>query len=125
MKKQKKLFIKNKRQNMRTLLRIGICLLLVAGFAACNKNETPVIGKLEIRYVKNKANFVSVYTEAENKIYSLQNPPSNLSIELNPGNYSISTDPKSSGNYNNYFQIQAGRTTLISYYDWGPLIEYK
>ena len=116
--------MENKRHNMRTLLRIGICLLLVTGFAACDKDETPVIGKLEIRYVKNKANFVSIYTEAENEIYSLLNPPSNLSIDLNPGNYAILSGPTSYGG-KHYFQIQAGRTTHISYYDKGPIIEYK
>lgn len=110
---------------MKTILKIGICLLLAAGFAACDKDETPVIGRLEVEYKGAKANLVSIDTEAGNEIYSQLNPRSKFSIDLNPGNYTIF-----SGGFNNgrskYFQIQAGRTTHVTYDDSGnPTIKYK
>lgn len=58
---------------MKTLLKIGICLLLAVGFAACDKDETPVIGRLKVEYINMEATSVTIYTEAENKIYSKQN----------------------------------------------------
>ena len=74
---------------MKTFLKIALCLLLAAGFAACDKNETPVIGRLEVEYKGAKANLVSIDTEAGNEIYSQLNPRSKFSIDLNPGNYAI------------------------------------
>ena len=111
--------------NMKTLSKIGICLLLAAGFTACDKDETPVIGRLEVEYKGAKANLVSIDTEAGNEIYSQLNPRSKFSIDLNPGNYAIF-----SGGFNNsrskYFQIQAGRTTHVTYDDSGdPAIKYE
>ena len=110
---------------MKTLFKIGICLLLAAGFAACDKDETPVIGRLEVEYKGAKANLVSIETEAGNEIYSQLNPRSKFSIDLNPGNYAIfSGGLNNSGN--EYFQIQAGRTTRASYHDSGtPIIKYE
>lgn len=81
---------------MKTFLKIGLCLLLAAGFAACEKDETPVIGRLEVEYKGAKANLVSIDTEAGNEIYSQLNPRSKFSIDLNPGNYAIF-----SGGFNN------------------------
>lgn len=74
---------------MKTFLKIALCLLLAAGFAACEKDETPVIGRLEVEYKGAKANLVSIDTEAGNEIYSQLNPRSKFSIDLNPGNYAI------------------------------------
>ena len=74
---------------MKTRFKIGICLLLAAGFAACDKNETPVVGQLKVEYINMEATFVSIYTEAGNEIYSKQNPKSNFTVDLNPGNYAI------------------------------------
>lgn len=110
---------------MKTFLKIALCLLLAAGFAACEKDETPVIGRLEVEYKGAKANLVSIDTEAGNEIYSQLNPRSKFSIDLNPGNYAIF-----SGGFNNshskYFQIQAGRTTRAIYQDSGtPVIKYE
>ena len=110
---------------MKNLLKIGICLLLAAGFAACDKDETPVVGRLEVEYKGAKANLVSIETEAGNEIYSQLNPRSKFSIDLNPGNYAIF-----SGGFTNsrseYFQIQAGRTTSATYDDSGvPTIKYE
>ena len=121
MKNVQRLNYKNNMTNMKTLLKIGICLLLAAGFAACDKDETPVIGRLEVEYKGAKANLVSIDTEAGNEI----NPRSKFSIDLNPGNYAIF-----SGGFNNshskYFQIQAGRTTHVTYDDSGdPAIKYE
>lgn len=87
MKNVQRLNYKNNMTNMKTLLKIGICLLLAAGFAACDKDETPVIGRLEVEYKGAKANLVSIDTEAGNEIYSQLNPRSKFSIDLNPGNY--------------------------------------
>lgn len=112
---------------MKTLLKVSLCLLLVAGFAACDKDETPVVGQLKVEYINTTASFVSIYTEAGNEIYSKTNPGANLSIALNPGNYAILSGTSSStGNGKEYFQIQAGRTTHASYHNSGtPIIKYK
>lgn len=95
---------------MKILLKIGICLLLAAGFAACDKDGTPVVGRLEVEYINMEVTSVSIYTEANNEIYSEWNPKSKFSIDLNPGNYAIS-----SGGYKEFFQIRAGRTTRATY----------
>lgn len=109
---------------MKTLLKIGICLLLAVGFAACDKDETPVIGRLKVEYINMEATSVTIYTEAENKIFSKQNPGTNFSIDLNPGNYAILSTPSNGIKY--YFQIQAGRTTHASYHNSGtPIIKYE
>ncbi|WP_419001299.1 hypothetical protein [Alistipes finegoldii] len=112
---------------MKTRVKIGICLLLAAGFAACDKDETPVVGQLKVEYINMEANFVSIYTEAGNEIYSKQNPKSNFTVDLNPGNYAIlSGSSGSSGSGKEYFQIQAGRTTRASYHNSGtPIINYE
>lgn len=112
---------------MKTLLKIGLCLLLAVGFAACDKDETPVIGRLKVEYINMEATSVTIYTEAGNEIYSKDNPGTSLSIYLNPGNYAILSGTSSStGNGKEYFQIQAGRTTHASYHNSGtPIIKYK
>lgn len=111
---------------MKTLLKIGLCLLLAIGFAACDDDETPVIGRLEVEYINMEANFVSIYTEAGNIIYSIDNPKTKFSIELNPGNYAILSGSSSSSGGKEYFQIQAGRTTRASYKNsLNPIIKYK
>lgn len=112
---------------MKTFLKIALCLLLAAGFAACEKDETPVVGRLEVEYNKMEVSFVSIYTETDNQIYSQPNPRSKFTIDLNPGNYAILSGTSSStGNGKKYFQIQAGRTTRAIYQDSGtPTIKYE
>lgn len=112
---------------MKILLKVSLCLLLAVGFTACNDDETPVIGRLEVEYINMTVNFISIYTEAGNEIYSKDNPGTSLSIYLNPGNYAILSGTSSStGNGKEYFQIQAGRTTHASYHNSGtPIIKYK
>lgn len=110
---------------MKTFLKIALCLLLAAGFAACDKDETPVVGRLEVEYRNLEVDFVSIDTEADNQIYSMWNPRTKFSVDLNPGNYAIF-----SGGFNNsrskYFQIQAGRTTHVTYDNSGdPAIKYE
>ena len=112
---------------MKTFLKIALCLLLAAGFAACDKDETPVVGRLEVEYRNLEVDFVSIDTEADNQIYSMWNPRTKFSVDLNPGNYSIfSSTSSNTGNSNKYFQIQAGRTTRAIYQDSGtPVIKYE
>lgn len=111
---------------MKKTLKIGLCLLLAAGLAACDKDETPVVGRLKVEYIKIEAQIVTFYTEAGNEIYSIRNPKTNFSIDLNPGNYAILSETSSSSNIKMYFQIQAGRTTSITYFSSrSPVITYE
>ena len=112
---------------MKTFLKIALCLLLAAGFAACDKDETPVVERLEVEYRNLEVDFVSIDTEADNQIYSMWNPRTKFSVDLNPGNYSIfSSTSSNTGNSNKYFQIQAGRTTHVTYDNSGdPAIKYE
>ena len=88
---------------MKTLATFVLCLSLLAGFTACDKNDDNM-GTLivEIR---------DIYTNTE---YLYQNDP-RLSIPLNPGNYRLNTTWK----FNDCaFQIRAGHTTTV-YYAYG------
>lgn len=111
---------------MRNILRLSLLLILLCGFVACNKDETPVVGQLTVEYKKLEATVVHIYTEVGNKIYSKENP-GNFSIDLNPGNYAIfSSTSSSTGDHQYYFQIQAGRTTRVLYHDSSnPIIKYE
>lgn len=112
---------------MKTLFKISLCFLLAAGFAACDKDETPVIGQLELIYNKTaQAANVYIYTEAGNIIYTKANPGNKFSIDLNPGNYAILSSSSNGGGAKNYFQIQAGRKTKITHDDYlKPTIKYE
>lgn len=101
---------------MKTWLKIGICLLLAVGFASCDKDETPVVGRLKLNYEKAPViTKVYIYTETGNTIYTKVNPGTSFSMDLNPGNYGILSSTSSGGGGKEYFQIQAGRTTNITY----------
>ena len=113
---------------MKTLLKIGICLLLAVGFAACDKDETPVTGRLKVSCQSSDGlTFFLIYTETnENIIYSKQNPNADFSEDLNPGNYSFTFTRSSGGSSGrDYFQIRAGRTTKISYNKGVPTVDYE
>ena len=112
---------------MRTFLKIGLCLLLAAGFTACEKDETPVVGRLELIYDQTAlATNVYIYTEIGNIIYEKTNPGNKLSIDLNPGNYAILSSTHNGGGAKEYFQIQAGRTTKITHNDYlNPTVKYE
>lgn len=100
---------------MKTLATFVLCLSLLAGFTACDKDDDNM-GTLIVEIRDNaKASVLNIYTEEGSLIYTnteylYQNDP-RLSIPLNPGNYRISTY----GYSDCTFQIQAGHTTRIDY----------
>ena len=115
---------------MRTFLKIGLCLLLAAGFFACEKDETHTTGRVKVSCKSSDGlkSFI-IYTDVEppkNIIYTKENPQDNFSVDFNPGNY-IYTFVKSSGTSSGLemFQIRAGRTTKISYNNGSPTIDYE
>ena len=115
---------------MRTFLKIGLCLLLAAGFTACEKDETPTTGRVKVSCKSSDGlkSFI-IYTDVEppkNIIYSKHNPREDFSVDFNPGN-NIYTFVKSSGTSTGLvnFQIRAGRTTKISYNNGSPTIDYE
>ena len=93
---------------MKTLATFVLCLSLLAGFTACDKNDDNM-GTL-IVYTEEGS---LIYTNTE---YLYQNDP-RLSIPLNPGNYRLNTTWK----FNDCaFQIRAGHTTTV-YYAYGSI----
>ena len=50
---------------MKTRFKIGICLLLAAGFAACDKDETPVVGQLKVEYINMEATFLKTKSQIQ------------------------------------------------------------
>ena len=104
---------------MKTLATFVLCLSLLAGFTACDKNDDNM-GTLIVEIRDNaKASVLNIYTEEGSLIYTnteylYQNDP-RLSIPLNPGNYRLNTTWK----FNDCaFQIRAGHTTTV-YYAYG------
>ena len=100
---------------MKTPAALALCLSLLAGLIACDKDDDNM-GTLIVNVRDNaKVEELNIYTEGGNLIYTnteylYQNDP-RLSIPLNPGNYRISTY----GYSDCTFQIQAGHTTRIDY----------
>lgn len=85
---------------MRTFLKIGLCLLLAAGFTACEKDETPTTGRVKVSCKSSDGlkSFI-IYTDVEppkNIIYSKHNQEKIFQWISIPGNY-IYTFVKSSG----------------------------
>ena len=101
---------------MKTLATFVLCLSLLAGFTACDKDDDNM-GTLIVEIRDNaKASVLNIYTEEGSLIYTnteylYQNDP-RLSIPLNPGNYRLNTTWK----FNDCsFQIRAGHTTTVYY----------
>ena len=100
---------------MKTPAALALCLSLLAGLIACDKDDDNM-GTLIVNVRDNaKVAELNIYTEGGSLIYTnteylYQNDP-RLSIPLNPGNYRISTY----GYSDCTFQIQAGHTTRIDY----------
>ena len=96
---------------MKTLATFVLCLSLLAGFTACDKNDDNM-GTLIVEIRDNaKASVLNIYTEEGSLIYTnteylYQNDP-RLSIALNPGKFNDCA-----------FQIRAGHTTTV-YYAYG------
>ena len=104
---------------MKTLATFVLCLSLLAGFTACDKNDDNM-GTLIVEIRDNaKASVLNIYTEEGSLIYTnteyLYQNDTRLSIPLNPGNYRLNTTWK----FNDCaFQIRAGHTTTV-YYAYG------
>jgi len=103
---------------MKTLAALALCLSLLAGFTACDKDDDNM-GTLIVEIRDNaKASVLNIYTEEGSLIYTnteylYQNDP-RLSIPLNPGNYSAHTYGGRSTT-GTYVQIRAGHTTTVYY----------
>ena len=106
---------------MKTLAALALCLSLLAGFTACDKNDDNM-GTLIVEIRDNaKASVLNIYTEEGSLIYTnteylYQNDP-RLSIPLNPGNYQMQL---MYGFNRCSFQIRAGHTTTV-YYAYGSI----
>ena len=104
---------------MKTLAKFLLCLSLLAGITACDKDDD-TMGTLIVNVRDNaKVEELNIYTEGGSLIYTnteylYQNDP-RLSISLNPGNYRLSP---SWGFQDCTFQIRAGHTTTV-YYAYG------
>ena len=103
---------------MKTPAALALCLSLLAGLIACDKDDN--MGTLIVNVRDNaKVEELNIYTEGGSLIYTnteylYQNDP-RLSIPLNPGNYRLNTTWK----FNDCaFQIRAGHTTTV-YYAYG------
>ena len=78
---------------MKTLATFVLCLSLLAGFTACDKDDDNM-GTLIVEIRDNaKASVLNIYTEEGSLIYTnteylYQNDPRS-SIPLNPGNYRL------------------------------------
>ena len=103
---------------MKTPAALALCLSLLAGLIACDKDDN--MGTLIVNVRDNaKGEELNIYTEGGSLIYTnteylYQNDP-RLSIPLNPGNYRLNTTWK----FNDCaFQIRAGHTTTV-YYAYG------
>ena len=103
---------------MKTLAKYLLCLSLLAGMAACDKDDD-TMGTLIVNIRDNaKVEVLNIYTEAGSLVYTnteylYRNDPV-LSIPLNPGNYRLNP----SWFADCTFQIQAGHTTTV-YYAYG------
>lgn len=101
---------------MKTLATFVLCLSLLAGFTACDKDDDNM-GTLIVEIRDNaKASVLNIYTEEGSLIYTnteylYQNDP-RLSIPLNPGNYQMQL---MYGFNRCSFQIRAGHTTTVYY----------
>ena len=100
---------------MKTPAALALCLSLLAGLIACDKDDN--MGTLIVNVRDNaKVEELNIYTEGGSLIYTnteylYQNDP-RLSIPLNPGNYRLNTTWK----FNDCaFQIRAGHTTTVYY----------
>lgn len=106
--------------------KIAVCLLLAAGFAACDKEETPVAGRVEIEYTYRYADFVRIDTEAGHEIYYMIHPLKKLSVTLDAGNYTICSGYFAIEGGRRFFQVKGGRTTRILYDDLLiPTVNYE
>lgn len=101
---------------MKTLLKIGLCLLLAVHIAACDKeDENRTIGHLTISTYSSKSIDTHIYTELESSIFSVNGTTKTTDLDLNAGNYSIGVyNDSSSGIIKANFQIRADRTTKIT-----------
>ena len=100
---------------MKTPAALALCLSLLAGLIACDKDDN--MGTLIVNVRDNaKVEELNIYTEGGSLIYTnteylYQNDP-RLSIPLNPGNYQMQL---MYGFNRCSFQIRAGHTTTIYY----------
>ena len=96
---------------MKTPAALALCLSLLAGLIACDKDDN--MGTLIVNVRDNaKVEELNIYTEGGSLIYTnteylYQNDP-RLSIPLNPGNYQMQL---MYGFNRCSFQIRAGHTT--------------
>ena len=96
---------------MKTPAALALCLSLLAGLIACDKDDN--MGTLIVNVRDNaKVEELNIYTEG----YLYQNDP-RLSIPLNPGNYQMQL---MYGFNRCSFQIRAGHTTTV-YYAYGSI----
>ena len=97
---------------MKTPAALALCLSLLAGLIACDKDDN--MGTLIVNVRDNaKVEELNIYTNTE---YLYHNDP-RLSIPLNPGNYQMQL---MYGFNRCSFQIRAGHTTTI-YYAYGSI----
>ena len=100
---------------MKTPAALALCLSLLAGLIACDKDDN--MGTLIVNVRDNaKVEELNIYTEGGSLIYTnteylYQNDP-RLSIPLNPGNYQMQL---MYGFNRCSFQIRAGHTTTVYY----------
>ena len=105
---------------MKTPAALALCLSLLAGLIACDKDDN--MGTLIVNVRDNaKVEELNIYTEGGSLIYTnteylYQNDP-RLSIPLNPGNYQMQL---MYGFNRCSFQIRAGHTTTV-YYAYGSI----
>ena len=98
---------------MKTPAALALCLSLLAGLIACDKDDN--MGTLIVNVRDNaKVEELNIYTEGGSLIYTnteylYQNDP-RLSIPLNPGNYQMQL---MYGFNRCSFQIRAGHTTTV------------
>ena len=95
---------------MKTPAALALCLSLLAGLIACDKDDN--MGTLIVN-VRDNAKVEELNTNTE---YLYQNDP-RLSIPLNPGNYQMQL---MYGFNRCSFQIRAGHTTTV-YYAYGSI----
>ncbi len=106
---------------MKTPAALALCLSLLAGLIACDKDDDNM-GTLIVNVRDNaKVEELNIYTEGGNLIYTnteylYQNDP-RLSIPLNPGNYQMQL---MYGFNRCSFQIRAGHTPTV-YYAYGSI----
>ena len=100
---------------MKTPAALALCLSLLAGLIACDKDDN--MGTLIVNVRDNaKVEELNIYTEGGSLIYTnteylYQNDP-RLSIPLNPGNYQMQL---MYGFNRCSFQIRAGQPNTVDY----------